>query len=75
MTKQSKKQYFIQCHYEVWSRKGKKWTKWFKTGGIFDDKEKVIEEIERMKKAVASIDRITKLSHEYKYVRATETNE
>lgn len=59
--------YQIQCRYEYFSGDGKSWTKWF---DMYGDTYKTLPEAEeglkRLKEKIKSIDKITKLKHEYK---------
>ena len=59
--------YAIFCRYEFMSNNGKKFTDYYKTDKVFEHEDDVKNRIKELKQYVASIDKITKLKHEYKY--------
>ncbi|MCH5167446.1 MAG: hypothetical protein J1F35_06075 [Erysipelotrichales bacterium] len=69
--------YQIQCRYEYWSiEHGKIWTKWFNVyGEVYHNKDLIESRLEDIKNKVTSIDKITKLKHEYQIVENIKENE
>lgn len=62
--------FVIQCRYEYWSLyKGKIWTKWFNVHGArFENIEQAKESLKTNKKKSESIDKSTKLKHEFQII-------
>ena len=61
--------YQIQCRYEYWSLEGKCWTKWFNVyWEKHKDKEIANSRLKIIKDKIKSIDKNTKLNHEYQIV-------
>ena len=57
--------YIVEERYEHWGREGKQWTNWFRST-VCDTKEKAEENIKDSKELCKSIDKATKLKHEFK---------
>ena len=59
--------YAIFCRYEFMSNNGKKFTDYYKTDNVFKNEDDVKNRIKELKQYTSSVDKITKLKHEYKY--------
>ena len=65
--------YTIFCRYEFISNDGKKFTDYYRTDRLFENENDVKNRIKELKQYTASVDKITKLKHEYKYEYMDET--
>ena len=65
--------YYIYCRYEYISDIGKKFTDWYRIGGVFDKEEDANKEIENISSTSKDIDKHTKMKHEYEIRYLDET--
>ena len=65
--------YYVYCRYEYISDIGKKFTDWYRIGGVFDTEEDANKEIENISSTSKDIDKHTKMKHEYEVRYLDET--
>ena len=65
--------YAIFCRYEHRTSKGKEFTEYFLIDNLFNSEDDVKNRIKELKELSNSIDKSTKLKHEYKYEYIDET--
>lgn len=65
--------YSIFCRYEYIGNNGKQFTDYYRYGETFNNEEDVKKKIKELIDSTKSIDKITKLKHEYKYEYVDET--
>ena len=65
--------YYVYCRYEYISDIGKKFTDWYRIGGVFDKEEDANKEIENISSTSKDIDKHTKMKHEYEIRYLDET--
>ena len=63
--------YKINTRYEHWSSEGKCWTKWF-SSRFFNTKEEAEAKLNASKELSTSIDKVTKLKHQYEIVEVSK---
>jgi hypothetical protein len=63
--------FIVEERYEHWSKDGKKWTNWFRAS-VHDTEEMAKEDMKSSKELSKSIDKATKLKHEFSVREMTQ---
>lgn len=65
--------YTVYTRYERWTANGKEFCKWYHNSNLFDTEDEAKESLNKLKETTKSIDKHTKLKHEFEIRYIDET--